>query len=455
MSTAPMGAGSRRAPGLKIPLPEHPMKACAFCEEPRRNRSAGWSRVVDGSGTLRGWTCAGCPRYGEPIRRVVTTKGVVRWRWTATATPEGARKAVQATGTADTLDDARSAVAAARARILAEGQWSRPTSLTVRALCERWLLAREKDVRPGGIRRVTLEGYRSALDAPLRHIGHRPAEDVRVGEVRELVGTLATAGGKWRRPLSARSIAYSLGSLSQAYRWGIEQGWVERDPTVGVRAPKRSSEARPKVIWSTAELLAFRDVSDGAEEPGFPWSRAGMRLTLCGLRRSEVLGLDWRHVDLREGTVTVAASRVKTGRAKDTDLGGPKTSRSHRVVGVEEIHPGTVAALRALWLAQGRPSEGLVILDAAGMPVDPDAYSRRFRALAAEAGVPDLGSIHRIRHTLASWGRDAGISERAMASLLGHDVVTHGRFYVSTDDDAAAVGARGLGELLTRSRTGS
>lgn len=171
-----------------------------------------------------------------------------------------------------------------------------------------------------------------------------------------------------------------------------------------------------------------------------------MRLTLCGLRRSEVLGLDWQRVDLDAATVKVSEGRVKTGRCTATAQDDAKSDDSHRVVPVEAIHPGTVAALRALWLAQGRPVSGLVVRDSVGEPVDPDTYSRRFRSLSDAAGVPDLGSIHNVRHTVAVALHDAGMEPRKAASLLGHKVTTHLAFYVPNTDagatEAAAVAGR-------------
>ena len=179
-----------------------------------------------------------------------------------------------------------------------------------------------------------------------------------------------------------------------------------------------------------------------------PWLRAGMRLTLCGLRRSEVLGLDWQHVDLDAGTVKVRASRVKTGRGTATNVGAVKTDASRRDVRAESIHPGTVTTLRALWLAQGRPSAGLVIRDAAGEPVKPDTYSARWRALCGEVSVPVLSRIHNVRHSIATALREAGVPENQAAALLGHDVDTYRRFYLVTDDDAAASGAVAAGRAF-------
>jgi integrase len=123
------------------------------------------------------------------------------------------------------------------------------------------------------------------------------------------------------------------------------------------------------------------------------------------------------------------------------------TRTNLRIVQAEEIHPGTAAALRALWLAQGRPEAGLVNCEATGEPVDPDRYSRRFRELCADAELPALSRIHNVRHSLATALEAAGVPAHEAAALLGHDVDTYRRFYLVTDNTGAAAAARAAGRI--------
>lgn len=255
-------------------------------------------------------------------------------------------------------------------------------------------------------------------------------------------------------------MVYSLGSLRQVYAYGMREGWLTSNPAALARAPKASHAAKAAgsssvLRWAPVQLSAFREYVDAAygQDNGqtftaWPWVAAGMRLTLAGLRRSEVLGLDWANVDLDAGTVKIAASRVKTGRGSATSLGEVKAANSLRTVHVEVIHPGTVHALRALWLVQGRPAIGLVICDAASAPVQPDAFSRRFTVLCAAAGLPALRSVHNVRHTLATALSTAGVPDHEAAALLGHDVATYRRFYLVTDDNGAAAAAAVAGRLF-------
>ena len=186
------------------------------------------------------------------------------------------------------------------------------------------------------------------------------------------------------------------------------------------------------------------------------WVRAGFRLTACGLRRSEVLGLAWDAVDLDAGTVRVEASRVKTGRGRVTQRDDTKSDASTRTVAVESMHPGTVAALRSLRARQaadrlaagaGYADGGLVIADALGEGIHPEVYSERWRTLTAAAGLPPI-RLHAVRHTLALMLHRGAVAPADAAAMLGHTVGTHLTYYVPKTERGAATAAARVGELL-------
>jgi integrase len=153
---------------------------------------------------------------------------------------------------------------------------------------------------------------------------------------------------------------------------------------------------------------------------------AGWRLTLCGLRRSEVLGFRWDAIDMERGEVVVQAGRVLLDGARTiTDF--PKSSASHRTVPVEAMHPDTVALHRTLKARQaadrlvlgaGYQESGYVLVDPLGEPVRPYTYSDRFEILCRKAGVPVV-QLHAVRHTLATIMHKAGEAPAGGAALLG------------------------------------
>lgn len=446
--------------GSRIALPADALKVCARCGAARGTRTKGWESIVRGAVQV-GWTCPECPRADESIR----LKGGRFYAVASVRESNGTRR--QLTRRFDYLEDARAWVAEVReeADTRASSGYVDPRTLTVRSMTDRWLAKREQEIgTPGGIRRNTHSGYRSALSSLLVLIGDRLVRDVTPDDIEAALRTLASVGGKSGRPLSHRSLSYALGALRMAYAYGKRSRWVRSNPADEARAPRKGTtaargqtagavaeaDAAPTAVrrWTRDQMLAFRKHVDGLPLDGEPWLRVGMRLVLCGLRRSEVLGLDWETVDGKIGAVGIAASRTKTGRGNATELNGVKTDNSERIVQADVVHPGTAKALRTLWLAQGRPARGLVITDSAGEPVQPDAFSRRFRALCKAAGVPPLIRIHNTRHSLATLLQDAGVPDNQAAALLGHDVATYRKFYLVTDDAGAAEAAQVAGRLF-------
>ena len=446
--------------GIEVPT-DRPLSKCARCLAPRGSKTKDWNPVL-WEGRTVAWICPDCPRQHEPIRRAVTSKGDVRWRYTVTVTPEGTHRALQKTGTASTLEEAREQVAAIREEIKRTGTYAKPARLTVAQLADRWIAEKQRDVDAGSLRQVTLTaGYQSALRTACVHIGQHDAEHLTPADVRAMLNALKVKGGVRGKPLGKASLGMALLSLRMIFDWAVEQRWVAANPTANVTVPKvadndlaRRRADAPKA-WTVAEYQRFRDHLDEVFATGTteasrdPWVRAGMRLTLCGLRRGEVLGLDWSNVDLAAGTIRVAASRTNTGAGSATQLAGPKSKESSRVVAVETVAPGTRAALRELWIAQGQPSEGLVVLDNLGRPVAPDTFSRRFWALSESAHVPRI-SVHSTRHTIATAMHEAGVAPVEGASLLGHSTPVHLQFYVPTSNEAGAAGASKAGAIFAQ-----
>jgi integrase len=83
-----------------------------------------------------------------------------------------------------------------------------------------------------------------------------------------------------------------------------------------------------------------------------------------------------------------------------------------------------------------------------GKPPHPDTITRRFKWLAATAGLPEI-DLHDVRHSYATAGRDAKIEWKALSKRIGHaDVAFTMKQYVQTDLDADRQVANTLAELI-------
>ncbi|KAA1427871.1 site-specific integrase [Nocardioides antri] len=385
------------------------------------------------------------PKPGEPIR-FVESKGGPRYRVVLDVSPKGASRR-QVTRTYATLREARAFVEETRTRVR-QGNYTAPSRVTVRQLAEDWLRSRVD------VREVTVNGYRGVLAPVLERVGERPAQTFTRRDVEALMMWCEESGGARGKGLSQRSLVYTLGTLRQVFAYGVSLGVLATNPAADVKARRRTKGNRNDVeVWDVEQLLTFRQVADVD-----PWA-AAWRLTLCGLRRSEVLGMSWRSVDVEAGSVQVEASRVALTEGR-TAVDDTKSAASHRAVPVESMHPGTVGLLRALSARQAADrlaaggayaDSGLMLVDALGQEIAPDAYSARFRALCRQAGVPVI-RLHAVRHTLALMLHRAGEAPADVAALLGHTVATHLAVYVPGTERGARSAAGRFGEVLAAVR---
>ena len=147
---------------------------------------------------------------------------------------------------------------------------------------------------------ATCSAYERDVTACVRFLRARGLADLREVGPRDLRAFLAAEAE--RRP-ALGSQARTVAALKGFFRFLVENEYLERDPALVIRTPKKR-EALPDILdrRELSRLLAATD-RDDVWQRHFPGRRERDRLMLAlfayaGLRRSELLGLDWADVDL-------------------------------------------------------------------------------------------------------------------------------------------------------------
>jgi integrase len=158
------------------------------------------------------------------------------------------------------------------------------------------------------------------------------------------------------------------------------------------------------MVWMPADTGSFLDsITEERLSPLYTLT------AYCGLRRDEVLGLDWTEVDLDEG----AADVFETGSGN-----GPKSESGKRTVPLpapvadalhawREQQEAERLALGADWAGPGR-----VFTYPDGRPLSGQYVSQRFEVLAYRAGLPPI-RFHDLRHGAASLAKRRGVASDA------------------------------------------
>jgi integrase/recombinase XerC len=178
--------------------------------------------------------------------------------------------------------------------------------------------------------------------------------------------------------------------------------------------PPRSPKRLPEVL-SPDEAVRLVSASDDSEAG--TRDRALFELAYsCGLRVSELTGLDTDSVDRSTGEVRVLGKGSKT-----------------RIVPVGE------PALRALeaWLpvraAWVRPNEKALFVGRAGKRMPPREVQRRIKRWALAAGLDVDVHPHMLRHSFASHVLQSSGDLRAVQEMLGHASIASTQVYTHLD----------------------
>lgn len=372
---------------------------------------------------------------GYPISRITTPSGETRFHAIVTWSSGGRKQQVRRRF--QDLDQAIEFVDQARIKIR-NGDYRAADTTTLEQLVTAWVHQLD------GVRPITRDGYLQVLKPLVRDHGQVRVQRIDQAMIDSWRKDWPTSGGTLRKGLSKRSIVMTLNALRMVLDYAIRTGLLTTNPAQGIRPPresladKRRAEQRKVTaqVWTFDQMLTFIRYADS--DP----LAAAWRLSCAGLRRSEVLGVDWSSINLDAGTV-----EVRQGRTRQ-DVDDVKAERSRRTMPVEQMLPGTVARLRELWMAQGRPERGLVIKDVAGRPFDGDLYSRAFTRLSHEAGLPRI-KLHALRHTIASRLEQLGVPAATRAALLGHTIQVHLDVYTVSTEDQLAAAAEAFGSAFS------
>ncbi len=223
----------------------------------------------------------------------------------------------------------------------------------------------------------------------------------------------AFLAAQYRSRAKATSIARRLSSLRRFYGLLLQQGTIDADPTLRIRAPKLPRRL-PKNL-TEAQVEALLAAPDVATTLGLRDRAMLETLYATGLRVSELVGLKLAQVAQDAGVVRVLGKGSK-----------------ERLVPLGE----EAVAWIARYLAEARPvlagtggSDAMFLTTRAG-PMTRQAFWALIKRCAALAGIPAASlSPHVLRHAFATHLLNHGADLRVVQLLLGHADITTTTIY--------------------------
>ncbi|NTU52588.1 MAG: tyrosine-type recombinase/integrase [Chlorobiaceae bacterium] len=247
-----------------------------------------------------------------------------------------------------------------------------------------------------------------------------------VADVRLFMGHLLDRG------IGTRSIARKLASVKSFYRYLVETERIAQSPLSLVVTPRLdrrvpdflSEEETGRLFEGFGEEPAkkpLREIGKRAETQRFEWSRDRAVLEVlygCGLRLSEVTGLESRDVDLQHGFLKITG---KGRKQRIVPIGVPA---------VEALRNYFEVRRNFFRISEERTGESSkVFVTTKGRQLYPMLVQRMTKRYLSPVTESAKKNPHILRHSFATHMLNGGADLKSVSEILGHSSLTTTELY--------------------------
>jgi len=294
------------------------------------------------------------------------------------------------------------------------------------------------------------------LEASAKHIIHyfgmenKKVVDIRAKDISDFYEYQSLYGKenkktKERGPLAIRTIRSHKSFLYALFTQARIDGLIKDDPTRGISVGQKKSNAfyadNDFGFMTKDEALEMLEYVRKNDEPFYVVTLLGI---FYGLRRSEMSGLKWEHIDFKRNQIKICNAIVRVKKLYEK---GVKTTSSYRTL---VLLPQVKDELLALKKRQEQNAKlfgnkyhenDYVLKWDDGHKFSPDYLSKHFSKLAKRFGREDI-TLHKLRHTCCSiLAIDANWPIKEVQFWLGHsdiqttlNIYTHAKKYRGVED---------------------
>lgn len=245
----------------------------------------------------------------------------------------------------------------------------------------------------------TLKVYKPAFEEVLNFFARETIKDITPRDISIFLKTLAT------RKLAYKTIANRRTVLNQIFNYAILQGHIQFNPCASAQLPRN--------LTKETRLPATESEEQKILESDHPWLFPLFAL-LTGLRKGEILALQWEDIDFERKTITVTKSIEYLGNVPHVKA--PKTAAGVRIV------PLLDKLAERLKPMQCDPKHFVFSETNGATPITNKRYHTMYTQYQQEVGI--TATAHQLRHSYATVAVEAGVDPKALQNALGHTTIT-------------------------------
>lgn len=231
-----------------------------------------------------------------------------------------------------------------------------------------------------------------------------------------------------KKPLALSTINKLLSHISSIMSYAVRMELIEYNPCEKVKLNIKRDDRKKLQFYNIEQAHILIKALDKEKIE----VQIALKLALyCGMRKSEIYGLQWNDVNFKEHTIHIQRTRVKL---KGTDyIGTTKTIDSNRVLTL----PDDIYNL----LKSNKKNDGYII-----QVVDNSLIDKLHR-IQKENDLPQI-KLHDLRHTCGTLLLANGIDVKTVSEFLGHTNLATTSIYVHAIDKKFVNASKTINNIL-------
>lgn len=263
--------------------------------------------------------------------------------------------------------------------------------------------------------------YRPALARAIDELGDRPVREITPLELQRTMERMAA------QKYAHHSVAIYLSVLNQIFEYAVLQGDRLDNPAATLKVPKGLSTRTRECPEDEALEIIRQHVDDD-------FGLFAYMLLYTGLRRGELLALQWRDIDFKGKCIHVTKSVTYAETGNQPVIKGTKTEAGNREVVLLDRLAEKLFPLQ---------QKGTAYIFGGERPLTQSVYRSNWRRYCLNVGLwqwketihtenrrnvtklvkePSV-TPHQLRHAFATMCYEAGIAPKDAQQLLGHSKV--------------------------------
>lgn len=259
-----------------------------------------------------------------------------------------------------------------------------------KTVAEEWWEEAESDLAA-----QTVGGYRKALKRAIENYGNEFISNIHPKDILRLFKQMEL------EEYAGKTIANQRIVLNQIFNYAIIQKDITYNPCTAVKIPKNAKK--------TVRKSASDDDEKKILSSDHPWQFPAFAL-LTGLRKGEILALQWKDIDFENNTIHVYKSVEHINN--HPHIKPPKTEAGNRIVPLLSILAERMLPLRS------HPDHYVFSDNGGKTPLYKQRYNRLYELYSEEVGI--TCTAHQLRHSYATIAVEEDVNPKDLQNALGH-----------------------------------